>query len=264
MQRNMVFAFMRDPRSGAYIVQDVCETPETFDLARLQCAWRVLAGRHSALRTMVQIDAEQQPWQWIADTPELPWNESDWTGVADEDCKTRLASFLNEDRACGFDFAGSVPMRMHLFHMPGGASVLIWTSHHVLLDGRSYQIVWREWLAAYDALADDPDFRLPDAHSFTSYLDWLDRQDFAGAEQYWRQHLNGVSRTTGYVVDRLRDADSPEHGTVARERAAFSPEATARIRDSPGVTILPWVPWFRAPGLCCSVAMETRETWCLE
>src|SRR5262249_38291187 len=65
----------------------------------------------------------------------------------------------------------------------------------------------------------------------TSYLDWLDAQSFAGAEQHLRRHLHGVSRTTGYVVDRLRGADFPESGTVARHRAAFSPEATARIRD---------------------------------
>jgi amino acid adenylation domain-containing protein len=231
MQTSMVLASMRDPRSGVYIVQDVCETPEALDLARLQRAWRVVAGRHAALRTTIEITAEGPPGQRAGETAEFPWNEADWSGLAAADCQDSLAGFLREDRARGFDFAQGIPMRITLLRMPANASILIWTSHHVLLDGQSYLIVWREWFEVYEALAGAAEPRLPGASPFSDYLDWLDRQDFTAAEQFWRQQLAGVSRTTGFIVDRIRTAAPPDGGSVARESAIFSQEATAGIRD---------------------------------
>ena len=151
MQTSMVLASMRDPRSGVYIVQDVCETPEALDLTLLRRAWQVVAGRHPALRTTIEATAEGRLRQTVGQTGEIPWNEVDWTGLAAADCQDKLAGFLREDHARGFDFAQGVPMRITLLRMPRNASTLIWTSHHVLLDGRSYLIVWREWFALYDA-----------------------------------------------------------------------------------------------------------------
>jgi amino acid adenylation domain-containing protein len=230
MQTSMVLASMRDPHSGVYIVQDVCETPEAIDFARLQRAWRIVAGRHPALRTTIETRAETLMGQRAGETADIPWNEVDWTGVVAADRKDKLAGFLREDRARGFDFAQGVPMRITLLRWPGDTSTLIWCSHHVLLDGQSYLIVWREWFAFYDALAHGAEPRLPDAIPFTAYLDWLDRQDFAGAERYWRQHLAGVARTSGFIVDRIRAAGSPDAGSVARESVVFSQDATASIR----------------------------------
>jgi amino acid adenylation domain-containing protein len=230
MQTSMVLASMRDPHAGVYIVQDVCETPEALDFARLQRAWRIVAGRHPVLRTRIETCAEGPLGQWIGATPDIPWNEVDWTGVAAAHRQDKLAGFLREDRARGFDFAQGVPMRITLVRWPGNASTLIWSSHHVLLDGQSYLIVWREWFEIYDAPAHGVEPHLPDAVPFTGYLDWLDRQDFAGAERYWRQQLAGVSRTTGFIVDRIRTGGSPDAGGVARESAVFSDEATASIR----------------------------------
>ncbi len=226
----MVLASMRDPHSGVYLVQDVCETPEALSMARLRRAWSMVAGRHEALRTTIETGGGLPLGQRAGETADIPWSEVDWAGVAAADQQDRLAGFLREDRARGFDFAEGVPMRIALVHLPGNASILIWCSHHVLLDGQSYLMVWREWFAVYDALAQGAEPRLPDARPFSGYLDWLERQDFAGAERFWRQHLAGVTRTSGFIVDRIRTAGSPHGGGVARASAVLPPEAAAGIR----------------------------------
>ena len=62
MQTSMVLASMRDPHSGVYLVQDVCETPEALDCARLRRAWRMVAGRQPALRTTIEMRAGRAYW----------------------------------------------------------------------------------------------------------------------------------------------------------------------------------------------------------
>ncbi|MGA2589395.1 MAG: amino acid adenylation domain-containing protein [Bryobacteraceae bacterium] len=221
MQTSMVLASMRDPQSGVYIVQDVCETGEALDSALLQRAWRVVAARHPALRTRIETRAGEPVGQRVQQGVEIPWHGEDG----------QLAEFLPADRARGFDFAQGVPMRFTVLRTPGGSSTLIWTSHHALLDGASYAIAWREWFEVYEVLGRGDEVRLPAANSFTAHLDWLDRQDFTAAQRYWREHLAGVSHTTGYIVDRLRLADSAGGDDVARGSATCSPELTGRIQE---------------------------------
>jgi len=224
MQTSMVLASMRDPRKGVYLVQDVCETAEPLDGALLRRAWRVVAGRHPALRTAIEMRADGPAGQRVSADAEIAWHEERWTGPEP------LAGFLEADRARGFDFAQGVPMRFTLLRSPGGPSALIWTSHHALLDGRSYAIAWREWFEVYEALGRGDEVSLPPASPFTAYLDWLDRQDFTSARRYWRERLAGVPETTGYVVDRIRRAGAAGDA-VARESAVSTPELTAKIQE---------------------------------
>lgn len=223
-QTSMVLASMRDPQSGVYIVQDVCETAEELDVDLLQRAWRVVAGRHPALRTTIETRAGEPVGQRVQPEAEIKWHVED----------RQLAEFLPADRARGFDFAQGVPMRFSVLRVPGGSSTLIWTSHHALVDGASYAIVWREWFEVYEALGRGEEARLPAANSFSAYLDWLDRQDFTAAQRYWQERLAGVSHMTGYIVDRMRLAGSASGGAVERESATCSPELTGRIQEFAG------------------------------
>lgn len=223
MQSSMVLASMRAPRSGAYIVQDVCETPEALDIGLLQRAWGVVAARHEALRTAIEVSADGGLSQFVRADARIPWCETGW-----------YDEFLRHDRTRGFDFAQGVPIRITLLRGPGNASTLVWTSHHVLLDGYSYPIVWQEWLAQYDALASgaaSTPLETSAAPPFSAYLDWLDGQDFNAAQEFWRQHLAGVSRTTGFIVDRIQTAAPSDGDGLARESVVFSREETESIRE---------------------------------
>ncbi len=218
MQSAMVLATLRDPSAGLYIVQDLCECPEPLDLARLRQAWQVLAAHHPILSTTIDAANPSALTQTVGADSSLPWTE-----LAEA---VSLESFLAADRARGFDFAAGVPMRM-AFLRP---STLIWTSHHALLDGHSYAIVWRDWFAIYDALSAGASPMLPPARPFSDHLAWLKREDFGVAEPFWREHLSGITRATGFIVDRLRLDAEAGVDPVARERVAFSLEQTAAIR----------------------------------
>src|ERR1039458_1209485 len=125
------------PRSGLYVIQDVCESAQDLDSQRLWSAWRSVAQRHPALGTSFVTDAGGDLWQRVNQDPEIPWQELDWTGVEPTQKADRLAAFLRRDWERGFEFYAGIPMRFALLRMPEHSIILIWTVHHALLDGRS-------------------------------------------------------------------------------------------------------------------------------
>lgn len=230
LQRAMVLASRQAPRSGLYVIQDVCESSRALDAERLRRAWRSVAQRHPALRTSLATAAGGELWQRNNAEAEISWQELDWTGVPPDEKPERLAAFLRRDWERGFDFDAGIPMRFALLRMPDHASVLIWTVHHALLDGRSLAIVWREWFAFYDALERGAAVRLADPAPFRVHVEWLLRQDLTAAERYWRQSYAGISETGEYIVDRLcRPAGGPDG--IGREGVCLSAEDTSALRS---------------------------------
>ena len=230
LQRSMVLASRQAPQSGLYVIQDVCESVQDLDMELLKSAWRSVAQRHPALRAGFVTAAGSELWQRVNEEPEISWQELDWTAVAPHEKPHRLAAFLRRDRERGFEFDAGIPMRFALLRMPEHASILIWTVHHALLDGRSLAIVWREWFAFYDALPRGEQIRLADAAPFRAHVEWLQRQDLAGAEQYWRQRYAGISETAESVVDRLhRPANGPDG--FGKEGVCLSAEETSALWD---------------------------------
>ena len=64
-----------------------------------------------------------------------------------------LVCRLQDDRRRGFDLARPPLLRLALHRLKDDHYQFVWTSHHILIDGRSRQILLEELFAIYDALA---------------------------------------------------------------------------------------------------------------
>jgi amino acid adenylation domain-containing protein len=204
-------------------VQDVCELTENLDVALLKSAWRQVALCHTALRTGIHAATESVFKRCVHQKPEFSWLELDWSGVAPGERQERLTAFLRQDWERGFNFDGSVPMRFTLLRISESFHILIWTVHHVLLDGRSLLIVWRKWLGIYDALrrGEEPHFEDEPA--------WIQPQDPPGAEHYWRKQFAGVQQTTGFVIEHIRPMSLAHAEGFAKERGQLSSDLTSEL-----------------------------------
>lgn len=239
LQQSLVLASMRAPRSGAYVIQEVCETTELLDIDRLQHAWRNMAARHEALRTSVETDSRGNLWQQVNETSQIPWQELAWNGVPTKEAPSKLDGWLRTDRELGFDFRSGVPARVTLIRWADSCT-LVWTIHHVLVDARSYLIVWREWLALYEALSRGQDLSLPEAGSFSDHLGWLQAQDWKAAQGYWQHNLEGLQETTGYVVDRIPRPSSGGDELTGHERLFLPKDLTHALEgfaQQHGITV---------------------------
>ena len=76
------------------------------------------------------------------------------------------------------------------------------SSHHVLIDGWCLPILYQEVFALYDGLALGSRPRLPKPPAYRDYIQWLQRQDLAGAEDFWRRSLRGFTAPTPLWEDQ--------------------------------------------------------------
>lgn len=187
-QEGLLYHCLQSPDSGVYFQQFTCVLDGDLDWPRFEQAWQRCVDRHAALRTLFTWEKRDQPLQVIQTgvlAPLVKLDDERLLGEGDE-----LDAYLAQDRAQGFALDAAPLMRVALVRGPSERHRLIWSFHHLVLDGWSMRLVWNEVLENYA----DPraaDARTP-ARSFEEYLAWLTSRDQAHAESYWRERLQGI------------------------------------------------------------------------
>jgi amino acid adenylation domain-containing protein len=108
---------------------------------------------------------------------------------------------------------------------------LIWTYHHILLDGRSRRLVQREVFAYYQAFLQNDDIAWPQPRPFHDYIDWLQQQDFREHESFWRQTLKGFTAATPLGIENAPKRSGTDGPCSGNQAIKLSTEVTAALRS---------------------------------
>jgi len=230
-QNGMLFHSLMEPESGVYITQVTCTLPADLDRRLFRQAWERLVERHGALRTAFVWNDLEEPRQVVRGEVSLPWQDLDWSGLSKEETERRFEELRQSDRLTPLSLDRAPLMRFSLVRLDGGLG-FVWTSHHLLLDGWSLPLLVQELGAVYAALREGRDPALPPARPFSDYIAWLQEQDVARAEPFWREELAGFTAPNSLSVLRVgRPAVSgdAEHGIrISREVTAELQALAAR------------------------------------
>src|SRR5260370_2943938 len=79
---------------------------------------------------------------------------------------------------------------------------MVWSNPHLVMDGWSRTLVFKEVLDRYYALCCGEEINLHPAPSYREYIVWLQERDKAAAEDFWRRSLKGLSGPTLLRVER--------------------------------------------------------------
>ena len=207
MQKGMMFQSLLRP--DAYVTQVWPEFEGELDPDAMHRAWQWATDRHDALRTAFvgEIDRLQQ---LVVEHAELEWRSEDWRAMAPEQRAEAFARYREDDRRRAFDPACAPQQRVALFRMEDRRWTVLWTHQHMLVDGWSLPLVYRDVLAAY---AEFRAQRVPTADEpvrYAHYVDWLYRQDVPAAIAHWKRRLADVVLPTPLLA-------AGEHAPTAGE-----------------------------------------------
>ncbi|SMC85680.1 non-ribosomal peptide synthetase [Lentzea albidocapillata] len=208
MQAGMVFHSL----DGVYVQQTSFVV--TADPDELAAAWQRAVDRTPVLRSSVVWEGVPEPVQVVHAQAPVPIRHLDWTRGDREEL---LRALLESDRVEGMDLATAPLMRLTLARLPEDEVQVLWTFHHVLLDG------WSVFQVLTDVLG-EPAERPP----FRDYVEWLHHQDDEPAERHWREVLGDFTEPTPLPFDRT---PSGQHGssTTANLRISLSAEESAAL-----------------------------------
>ncbi len=188
MQAGMLFHSLYAPTSGMYVEQLQCSIRGDLNLPALQQAWQHLA-QQAVSRTALRWADLTQPLQIVVDQVKIPIQHQDWQHLTTTEQQQRLPAFCQADRQQGFDLTTPPLMRVHLLQLSTDHYQLIWSHHHVLLDGWSMPIVLQAVFAAYTAFCADEIPSIPAITPYRNYIAWLQQQDQAAAQAFWQRQL---------------------------------------------------------------------------
>jgi amino acid adenylation domain-containing protein/non-ribosomal peptide synthase protein (TIGR01720 family) len=230
MQAGMLFQSLVDDGGEAYRTQLRVDL-DGLDVARFRAAWTAVLARHEVLRSGF---IAQPPLQWVARRVELPWSVQDWRGRPE----AAVDAFAQAELAAPLDLAKPPLMRVALLRTQDDRHHVVWTAHHLLLDGWSSSLLLGEVLRAYDGAA------LPaPLGRFRDHIAWLQSRDPAAGEAHWRALLAPLESPT-QLASALRRPLSAQPGQGGLRRTLpVQPLIDAARRERVTINTLVQAAW---------------------
>jgi len=222
MQEGMLFHSASDNETGLYINQ-VSLPIDGVEPQRLLAAWHFVCERHDILRSSFHWQGDlAKPFQVVHRQVELAMAEHDWRGQPDQ--AQRLQALAEQQLALGFELGQAPLQRLVLVRLDEQRYQLVWTSHHILMDGWSQSRLFGEVLQHYanGQVAGE-------VGRYRDFIAWLAGQDQQALRGFWEQRLALLDQPTS-----LSQAIYPRHSaTASGHRALYSywdVEQTARLQ----------------------------------
>ncbi|MFF4379835.1 amino acid adenylation domain-containing protein [Kitasatospora sp. NPDC001547] len=241
LQKGLIFQTEFDKQGmNSYLMQAVLDIEGPFDPAALRAAAATLLARHDGLRVHFPERSTEDARQVVAAAVPVPWEEVDLSGLPTAAEQAAEAQRLTDaDWTRGFDLARPPLLRFTVIRLAPDRVRLLWTLHHLLVDGWSMGVIAQELFTLY-ATGGDPS-ALPPAPSYRAYFDWLAAQDTEAARAAWQRALDGLGEPL-----RLGTADRPgDPGLPEAVDLALPEELTARL-----------VAWARAENLTLNTVLQ--------
>ncbi|MEW1569301.1 amino acid adenylation domain-containing protein [Streptomyces sp. NPDC093509] len=226
LQEGMLFHSGYEEESNhLYIAQFTVDLDGALDTARLRAAAETVLHRHPNLRVAFTHRRNGDPVQLVRRDMLPAWQEHDLSAQGLRAAEKHAAELTEEDWARGVDIARPPLLRFTLLKLGDERHRLLVTSHHILLDGWSFGLLFRELFTQYGT------GELPPAAPYRDYLSHLARCDRPAAERAWRSALAGLDQPTRLaagshvppgatpedIVFRLTEEQTAALNTRARE-----------------------------------------------
>jgi non-ribosomal peptide synthase protein (TIGR01720 family) len=191
-------------------------------------AWENVLALHPILRSAFISDGLDEPHQVVLRETPLPWTEHDWRHIPPPDREQRLRSFLDADLSAAFDLKTAPLMRIGLLRLTEEEWELIWSTHHLLIDGWSWPLVFKDLSRFYVAKCEGRAIDRSVACVYKEYIHWLLR-DRPESESFWRQELLGFTAPTSLALTGTPASKEPTV-EVAEISCRLSEEKTADLQ----------------------------------
>ena len=192
----------------------------------LRAAWQQVIDRHTILRSSFVWESLEQPRQVVQRRLRVPFTELDWRNYPPEEQERRLDFLMTNDGRRGFDLSNAPLMRLTLIRAAGDRWLMLWSYHHLLLDGWSTIILEREVSLLYrEQLTGEPT-GLGCPEPFVRYIEWIAQNQSSGAEDFWRQTLSEFREPTLLSASGVARNSSP-----ATLEMSVLPEKSRRLRE---------------------------------
>lgn len=230
-QRRLWFLHKVDSNLTAYNMPSTFRIRGGCSISALERALNEIINRHEILRMRI-IESDGEPFQKMISPLTLTVPVIDLSQLPAEQSELEVHRLSAEDTRQPYKLEQAPLMRAKLLKLGEQEHVLMLNFHHIVCDGSSLVIFYRELAALYEAFLNDRDSPLP---SFViQYADYAVWQQSSLAEEvlgsqlaYWKRQLSNIA-----PLNLPKDSDRPSMQTFrgARLTKLLSEELTKGLK----------------------------------
>ena len=200
------------------------------DPAKLQQAWQHVVTEHPVLRTAIVVENLPQPQQVVFRDAKLDWHFEDCRGLDAAAQHLVMTTYEANDRKRPFRLGQAPLMRVGLFRIADNQSRLVWTFHHLVIDGWSCPLVFAAVGAAYESLQAGRPLPTKSVLAYSDYVRWLATRQTDESESFWRRVLTNLTEPTAPPFPAQPGSHSAP-GAPAEYAGELSRKETAGLRE---------------------------------
>jgi len=207
-QQRLWFLDQLDPGTPLYNISRAVQVKGRLNLQALQEALNFIVARHESLRTNV-ASIDDEAVQIIAPAREIQIELVDLGGLPQGDKKSEARRLVSEAARRPFNLSQDLLLRAALYRFDDQDQVLLLVLHHIVSDGWSMGILFRELETLYEAFSHflpSPLPKLPIQYGdFARWQrEWLQGQVLEEQVNFWKQQLGGAPAVLELSTDRPR------------------------------------------------------------
>ena len=211
-QQRLWFLDQLEGSSAVYNIRLPIHLKGQLNVNALQQAFDQLIDRHETLRTTI-IEEKGEVQQVIASSAELPLEQIDMRGMSQEQIRKKLGRLGGET----FRLHEGPLIRAIVAQVESEEFILLIVIHHIISDGWSSNILYRDLAELYTAACEGREAQLKELGvQYADYAvwqrDWLEGQELDRQVDFWREQLAGAAPLLELPLDYPRPAEQTFNG----------------------------------------------------
>ncbi|HEX8474859.1 MAG TPA: amino acid adenylation domain-containing protein, partial [Pyrinomonadaceae bacterium] len=232
-QQRLWFLDQLEPGNPFYNIPSAVRLVGALNVAAFRRCVNEVIRRHEILRTTFH-STQGQPQQVISPASDLPLDVENLRALPEPERRAEVQRLAFEEANHPFDLAQGPLVRARLLQTAEQEHVLLVTMHHIVSDGWSFTILFREIGQLYEAYARGENTPLaPLTIQYADYAawqrHWLTDERLEAELAYWKEQLKDAPPLLELPTDRPRPAVQSYRG--ASVELLISKELTEEIRE---------------------------------
>ena len=149
MQEGMLMHSVYGNSPLAYFEQTTYRITGKLDIKIFAETWQTIVQRHDIFRTLFVYENVPKPIQIVLKERLMPIDIIDISELPKESIPAKVQEEIMLDRSKPFHLAKDNLMRMKIIKCDSETYEIIWSSHHILMDGWSLGVILNEFFIIY-------------------------------------------------------------------------------------------------------------------
>ncbi len=228
MQKGMLFHNLREPNS--YICQSSYSIKGNLDIGAVENSINELIARHSILRTSFIYEIGKEPLQVVLKERKVDINFKDLTKTINNQ-EDEINKHKEDYKNQGFDLSRDNLLRLTILQTSSQEFVLIWTFHHILMDGWCVSTLINEFYRLYFAYVNDEEIALSPSMPYKNYIQWLKKRNKEESKLFWKSYLEGYEQKVDIPSTIVIESNRTHEGNLVYKEFSFDSNTTNKIKE---------------------------------